>query len=140
MDYDLQFDRKHRILVIVMGKTVTEGSSSAAQKAVRRFLASEGPCSIIADLSKIEIERVPGTFVRSLAWAPSMLAPGSCLILVAPQTVIYGLSRMFHLWRREAPSVRIVRTLEEGYTLLGLETPGSQAIDQLVASAGAPAA
>jgi hypothetical protein len=69
-----------------------------------------------------------------------MLAAGNLLILVAPQTLIYGLSRMFHLWRGEAPSHRVVRTMEEGYRLVGLETPGSEAIDQFVASAGAPVA
>jgi hypothetical protein len=121
-----------------MGRTVTKASSSAALNAVHRFLAAEGPCSVIADLSAIEIERVPGYFVRSLAWTPSAITPGNLLILVAPQTVIYGLSRMFHLWRGEAASHKVVRTLEEGYALLGLEAPRPQVIGQSVATAGGP--
>jgi hypothetical protein len=106
----------------------------AAQNAVRRLMTTEGPSSVIADLSLIEIEQVPGYFVRSLAWTPSAIPPGKRLILVAPQPVIYGLSRMFHLWRGETSYYKIVRTREEAYELLDLEAPDFQVIDHAIAS------
>jgi hypothetical protein len=128
VDYELRYDPKDRILLIFMGKTVTKASASAAQEAVQRFIAAEGACSIIADLSAIAKEDVSGQFVQSLAWAPSAIASGKWLILVAPQTLIYGLSRMFHLWRGEAANYTIVRTLEEGYALLGVGAQDFQVI------------
>ena len=104
-----------------MGRAVTKASAASAQNAVRGFIAAEGPCSVIADLSGIEREKVPGYFVQSLAGIPSAIASGKWLIFVAPQPPIYGLIRMFHLWRGEKANYKIVWTLEEGYALLGLE-------------------
>jgi hypothetical protein len=121
VDYNLRFDPKHRVLLVVMGRTITKAIASAAQNAVRHFMVAEGPCSVIADLSAIEREQVPGCFVRSLAWTPSATPAGRCLILVAPQTVIYGLSRMFQLWRGERARYKVVRTVDEGYELLDLD-------------------
>jgi hypothetical protein len=128
MDYELLNDPKNRILLVLMGRTVTKASAAAAQSAVQSFIAAEGPYSIIADLSAIEREEVPGHFVRSLARVPSAIGSGEWLILVAPQTLIYGLSRMFHLWRDEAANHRIVRTLEEGYALLGVKAQDFRAL------------
>jgi hypothetical protein len=136
VDYELRYDPSKRVLLVLMGRTVTKASSAAAQTAVQRLIADEGPCSIIADLSAIETEEVPGDFVQSLARAPSAISSGQWLILVAPQTVIYGLSRMFHLWRGEAENHKIVRTLEEGYALLGVEAEDFQVIGASAQKAG----
>jgi hypothetical protein len=128
VDYELRYDPKDRVLLIYMGRAVTKATASAAQNAVQRFMAAVGPCSVIADLSGIEREKVPGHFVQSLAGIPSAIASGERLILVAPQTLMYGLSRMFHLWRGETPNCKIVRTLEEAYALLDLEPQDFQVI------------
>jgi hypothetical protein len=69
---------------------------------------------------------------------PSAIAPGKWLVLVAPQTVIYGLSRMFHLWREEAAHYKIVRAVEEAYAWLGLEAPDFRAIEASVERVGGP--
>jgi hypothetical protein len=128
-DYDLQFDRRHRVLRVAMGRAVTKATVLDAYAAVQRFLLSEGPCSVIADLSGIECERIPGDFVRSVASMPSAIPAENWLILIAPQAGIYGLSRMFHLWRDERANYRIVRTLEEGYMALALDAPEFQPVD-----------
>jgi hypothetical protein len=135
VDYELAYNRKDRVLLIFMGRTVTKASAVAAQTAVRCFIAAQGPCSIIANLSGVEQEELPGSFVRSLARAPSAIASGEWLILVAPQTVMYGLCRMFHLWRGEAENHMIVRTLDEGYALLGVKPEDFQVVG-LAARAG----
>ena len=138
LDYELRYDPKDRVLLILMGRTVTKASVAAAQAAVQSFIADEGPCSIIADLSAIEREEVPGNFVQSLAWAPSAVLSGNWLVLIAPQTLIYGLSRMFHLWRGEAENHKIVRTVEEGYALLGVEAEDFQVISGAAQTAARP--
>jgi hypothetical protein len=136
VDYELAYDPKDRVLLIFMGRTVTRASAVAAQTAVRCFLAAEGPCSIIANLSGVEREELPGHFVRTLAKTPSPIASGERLILVAPQTVMYGLCRMFHLWRDEAENHKIVRTLDEGYALLGVKPEDFQVVGSASEKAG----
>lgn len=138
VDYELRYDPKDRVLLILMGGTVTKASAAAAQTAVQCFIADAGPCSIIADLSAIERAEVPGGFVQSLAWAPSAVPSGNWLVLIAPQTLIYGLSRMFHLWRGEAENHKIVRTLEEGYALLGVKAGDFEVIGAAAQTAAKP--
>lgn len=129
MDYDLQYDPTHRVLLILMGRVVTQASALAAYNAVRRFIATTGPCSAIADLSGIESVKVPGRFVQSLASMPRAIPAGNRLVLVAPQTVIYGLSRMFHLFRDETEDYAVVRTFDEACALLALATPDFRTVD-----------
>jgi hypothetical protein len=138
VDYDLRFDAKLQALLVTLGRVATKASVLAAYDAVQHFIASEGPCSVIADLSGVEKETVPGYFVQSLASMPSLVPPEKWLILVAPQAVIYGLSRMFHSWRDEKANCKIVRTLNEGYALLGAEAPDFKPIEVPVAHRGAP--
>ena len=73
--YTLRFDRKQRVLLITFGKVARQSSLLAAYDAVTHFVAAEGSCSVIADLSKIEKAEVTGDFVRSMAWMPRVLPP-----------------------------------------------------------------
>jgi len=139
MNHYLQFDPKQRVLLITLGKVVTQESALAAYTAVVRFIAAEGPCSAIADLSAVESAEVPGHFVQSLAWMRRAIPAGNRLILVAPRLAIYGLSRMFQLWRDEMEGYQIVHTLEEAYTLLALETPDFKPVDPTAESTGTSA-
>jgi hypothetical protein len=49
---------------------------------------------------------------------------------------MYGLCRMFHLWRDEAENHKIVRTLDEAYALLGVKPEDFQVVGGAAAKAG----
>ena len=118
----LRFDRKHRVLLITFAKVATEASALATYDAVKRFVAVEGPCSVIADLSTIEKLEVRGDFVRSIAWMPPAIPTGNLRVIVAPRADAYGLSRMFELCREAKPSdVRVVHTLEDAHALVDFD-------------------
>jgi len=126
----LRFDRKHQVLLITYGTVATPASALAAYAAVERFVTTEGPCSVLADLSSIEKVEVPGDFVRSLAWMPLVIPSGKQRIVVAPRAEVYGLSRMFQLYRDAMSSdIQVVHTLEEAHILLGLESPDFETVD-----------
>jgi len=126
----LQFDRKHRVLLITYAKVGSPASALATYAAVERFVATEGPCSVLADLSAIEKVEIPGDFVRSLAWMPTVIPPGQQRVVVAPRADVYGLSRMFQLYKDAMSSdVQVVHTLEEAYSLLGLQSPDFEIVD-----------
>jgi hypothetical protein len=131
MDYTLRFDSQHRVLLVTLGKVVTRVSALAAYIAVERFLAANGPCAEIADLSAVEKAEIPGSFVWSLARRPRAIFSGKPLILVAPKPVVYGLSRMFQIARdEEAGGYQVVHTFEEAIALLALETPDFRAVEE----------
>ena len=118
----LRFDRKHHVLLITFAKVATAASALATYAAVQRFVAAEGPCSVIADLSTIERLDVRGDLVRSIAWMPPAIPTGNLRVIVAPRPDAYGLSRMFELYREAKPSdVRVVHTLEEAHALVDFD-------------------
>ena len=124
MDYTLQADPEHQVLLVTLGKIVTEASALAAYTTVERFIAAQGPHSGITDLSGVEKLDVSTDFVWRLAAKPPMIPEGMSRIAVAPRPDIYGLSRMFQILRdNRGASLEVVRTLDEAFTLLGLVSP-----------------
>ena len=126
----LRFNRQHQVLLITFGKVATQASALATYGAVKRFVAAEGPCSVLADLSPIEKVEVPGDFVRSMAWMPLAIPSGKQRVIVAPRPEVYGLSRMFQLYRdAKSSDIQVVHTMEEAHNLLGLESPDFEPVD-----------
>ena len=124
MDFSLQADPEHRVLLVTLGKIVTEASALAAYTAVEQFIVAEGPHSGITDLSYVEKLNVSSDFIRCLAAKPPMIPDGMSRIMVAPRTDIYGVSRMFQLLRDSRGSyLEVVHTLKEAFELLGMESP-----------------
>ena len=124
MDFSLQSDPEHRVLLVTLGKIVTEASALAAYTAVTQFIAAEGPHSGITDLSGVEKLNVSLGFVRFLAAKPPMIPDGLSRIAVAPRADLYGVSRMFQLLRNSKGSyLEVVHTLKEAFALLGMESP-----------------
>jgi hypothetical protein len=124
VDFTLQSDPEHRVLLVTLGKIVTEASALAAYTAVEHFIVAEGPHSGITDLSGVENLNVSPDFIRFLAAKPPMIPDGMSRVAVAPRTDIYGISRMFQLLRDSRGSyLEVVHTLEEAFELLGIESP-----------------
>jgi hypothetical protein len=127
--YTLRFDRQHGVLLITFGKLATPASALAARGAVEHFPESEETCYLIADLSAVEKAEITGDFVRSLAWTPVVIPAAKQRVIVAPRPELYGLSRMFQLYRDAmATDIQVVRTLEEAEALLGLESPNFEVV------------
>jgi len=128
--HTLQLDLKHEVWLITLRGVVTEVSALEACAAVERLIAAKGPWAGIADLSAIEKADISGESVRFLAARRPVAPTGRLCILVAPQDVIYGLSRMFQILRDQIGSdLQIAHTLEEAFALLGLESPDFEAVD-----------
>ena len=130
MDYSLQVDSEHRVVLVTLGKVVTEESALAAYTAVEQFIAAQGPHSGITDLSEVEKLRVSATFVWLLAAKAPMIPDGMSRIAVAPRPDIYGMSRMFQILRdNKGGYLDVVGTLLEAFELLGLRSPQFRTID-----------
>ncbi|HEY7610281.1 MAG TPA: hypothetical protein VIF14_13690 [Alphaproteobacteria bacterium] len=116
----LLVDRKQRILVARLGSVLTEAALTAMRAAVRRFVAKEGPCPAILDLSAVDRAEVSSRFIADLAESGPTI-PGETRVLVAPKPEIFGLSRMYELQQnRTAGPTLVVHTLAEAYEALGV--------------------
>jgi hypothetical protein len=117
----LDFDPKPRVLRVSLVGAVTDGTLTMADAAVRRFLSDEGATYGIFDYSAVTELDVTANYVRSIADNSPAVPPMKLRIAVAPQTVIYGMNRMYGLLiEGKRSDFEIVRTMGQAEALIGL--------------------
>ena len=117
VDFTLEYDRGRNVVLITLGRFVTQASAMAACAAVRAFIAAQDVGATIADLSMIEEIDVPPNFVWFLAERTPAVPANKPCVLVAPRDATYGMSRMFQMLRDGmGEHCEVVRTLDEAYT------------------------
>jgi hypothetical protein len=120
----LEFDGTHGLLLLRAEGQFTEESVRSNQASIRRYSTATGARAAIFDLSGVTEFVLSKKFIQSLAReAPSMAA--SCpLVIVAPSTHGFGLSRMFQsLGDQTRPLLQVVRTMDEALSVLGVPSP-----------------
>ena len=81
--------------------------------------------SEIVDFSGVTGVAVSSFAIQKKARTESIFSPTSRHVVVAPQTHIFGLSRMYEVYADETkPNVMVVRTMNEARKFLGLERTG----------------
>ena len=119
----MDFDPNHRVLRVSLVGVVTDGTMVMRDGAVRQFLYCEGAAFSIYDYSAVTKLDVTASYVRSIADNPPAKPPVKLRIAVTPQTVIYGMNRMYGLLiDGKRSDFEIVRTMEEAEALIGLGT------------------
>lgn len=94
------------------------------QARAAKYMASRLPCRGILDFSKVTDFEVSTAAIREVAASPPVFPAGYMRVLVIPRDFIYGLARMFQILTEETrPELRVVRTMEEVYGLLGVSSP-----------------
>jgi hypothetical protein len=123
-EYTFEFDAERRVLLITLGKTLTEKGFLQAYIAIQSFVAAEGLCRGITDFSAVETFEISVNFVHQLARRPPAFPIGRPRVVVAPRDDIFGLARMFQLLRDEMNGeLHVVRTLDEACALLCIDSP-----------------
>lgn len=125
MGFFLEFDEANNTVRLTFENPVTTADLGGnAYSALRAFVASRPPCKGIADFSHITSVETPTHIIRDRARMPPAMHGGLMFVIVAPQTHVYGLSRMFALVAEQTrPHVRVVRAADEAYRLLEIAQP-----------------
>ena len=119
----LEFDAKNEVLRVTMEGVVTDESLLECYAIVVKYFASHPPCRGIVVFSHMKFE-VSSDLVKRLASGASAFPAGFMRVFVTPTDVVYGMARMFQiLAEKRGPELHIVRTLEEAYKLLQVESP-----------------
>jgi hypothetical protein len=130
VEYLLQFDSRHHVVLITFGRVITKAAALAVHEAVERLVAAHGPCASITDLSITVKSDLSPQFVRSMAAVSPAIPAASRKILVAPTPETYGISRMFQALREgTGDTLQVVYTLDEAYRYLGIESPEFQTVE-----------
>ena len=121
MAYFLEFDEQSRVARLVWEGRVTDEVLLEGSAVGTKFLASHPGVRGISDFSKATEFDLSSEVINRLAWAPDQGERGSVVVIVTPQNVAFGLSRMFEmLAERDLSKHHSVRTIEEAYKLLGI--------------------
>ena len=116
MNFTLRFDSKDRVLLVTLGKVVTEAIVREIHPVVVRFVDAQGPCSLIGDFTAVESSELSAQSMRALAeMIPAIPdTPGSLRVFIAPRAAIYGLIRMFQIHQTDCIGLAVVLTLLQG--------------------------
>jgi len=120
----MDFDARNNILRMTLDGIVTDAILLDSYWRAARYVASHAPCRGIGDISGATKFEVSVSTVRKLALSPPAIPAGYTRVFVAPQDSVYGMVRMFQtLGESTRPDFHVVRTMDEAYRLLRVESP-----------------
>ena len=124
MNFVVGFDAKNNVLRCTLEGRMTGVILLDLYARAVKYMESHPPWRGILDFSGVTDFEVSSDAIRRLAATPPALPAGYMRVLVIPQIFIYGLARMFQiLGEKNRPELQVVRTLDEAYTMLGVEFP-----------------
>ncbi len=124
MNIVVDFDSKNNILRGTLEGQMTGAIFLDFYARATVYMESHPPCRAILDFSKVTDFEVSSEAIRQVAASQPVAPHGYMRVLVIPQIFIYGLARMFQiLTEKTRPELQVVRTLDEAYRLLGVESP-----------------
>jgi hypothetical protein len=124
MGFRMEFDAKHHIFCLILEGRVTDTILLDAYTTSAQYVELHGPYPAIVDVSGVMKFDVSSHAVRDLAQRSPAIPTGYMRIVVAPMDSMYGMVRMFQiLTELTRPDLRVVRTMDEAYRLLHVESP-----------------
>ncbi len=118
----LSWDDKARILYIHFEDILDDQVLLDRYHMVREWIAEHGPVSSISDFSDVASFEVTPAGVKALAGNPPLVPDDFRRMVVAPQDLAFGMTRMFEgMGSRTRSDVEVVRSLPEALHLLGLQ-------------------
>jgi hypothetical protein len=120
----MDFDARNNLLRVTLEGRLTDAILLDAYATVARYVASRGACRGLVDISGVTKFDVSSNAVRELTRRSPAIPKGYMRVMVAPLDSMYGMVRMFQiLTELTRPELHVVRTIDEAYLLLRVESP-----------------
>ena len=131
MGYRFEFDPVNKILLLRFEGQLTEESVAEVYRAAQGHWAATDAKMGIADFSKATEFAISTGFLRQFAnRAPAGVNAKYPRVVIAPGPVQFGLTRMFQVvGERTRPSLHVVRTMDEAFATLGVQSPHFHPLD-----------
>ena len=124
MSIVVEFDAKNNVLRGTVHGPMTGAALLDFYAAATKYMESHPPCRGILDFSQVTEFEVSPHAIRQVAATPPAFPAGYMRVIVVPIEFIFGLARMFQmLGEKTRPDLHVVRTLDEAYRLLQIESP-----------------
>ena len=125
-----EFAEAESILRITLSGDITDFAVMEIWSKGRGIVESFPSCKSIVDLSGLTHFNVSTSTITKLARSHSPDLPAR--VFVAATDVVYGSTRMFQvLSENTRKNVHVVRTLDEAYKLLGVDSPKFTSVSTL---------
>jgi hypothetical protein len=123
--FRFEFDPVNKVLLARLEGRLTEASVLEFYKAIQRYANATDASTSIWDCSSVTEFALSADFIRDLARLespmPNRTRPSFSVI---PQTVGFGIGRMYALWAEHRdPLLQVVRTMDEALAELGIQSP-----------------
>ncbi len=131
-----EFDPVNKILLIRFEGRITQGLVEEFYREGKEYWMATGARAAILDGSSVTQVALSSDFIRHLAQQePEPELAGKPRVLVVPRTEVFGLARMFQITSESKnPHVHVVRTMEQAFALLGVQSPNFAALQDRRAS------
>ena len=125
MGFRFEFDPANKILITRIDGELTDRIIKQVDTGMRKRLVQKKPTVHIVECSSVTKFSMSAESVRKLARQKPALEGNSCRrFFVMPSNVGFGIARMFQIaGEPHYDATRILRSLEEVFSTLGLERP-----------------
>jgi hypothetical protein len=124
MGFFIEFDAKNNIVRGTLEGRVTDAILLDSYGIAARYAASHLPCRGIWNFSDVPNFDVSSDAIRQMVGRPPIITTGYMRVIVAPQDMPFGMMRMLQILSVETrPELHVVRTMDEAYRLLLVESP-----------------
>jgi hypothetical protein len=128
--FTLAFEPTQRVLLVRFSRSLTREALDRMSEAVRMFAGRVGPTRGIVDFSDVETVDVPTEAIIERGRRRPVMGNAE-RIFVAPQSILFGLSRLFASYQEgtgnQVPV--IVHTVQEAYKRFDLDRPNFEPFD-----------
>jgi hypothetical protein len=132
MGIQFEFDAENRILLGRFEGRITDEVLIEIYESIRKYSIATDARAGIWDFSSVTDFAAGSDTIRSLArQEPAMPdATNRPRFIVAPAGHLFGISRMFQIaGEQKRPQLTVVRTIEEAFAALGVESPHFEPLD-----------
>jgi len=128
--YRYEFDPVNKILMTRFEGCLTQGLVEEFYREGKEYWLATGARAAILDGSSVTQVALSSDFIRQLARQdPVLELAGRPRVLVVPRTEVFGLARMFQITSESKnPHVHVVRTMDQAFAVLGVQSPNFEAL------------
>jgi chemotaxis signal transduction protein len=122
MQHHFEFDREHRILLLMVKGELRDADINAVDDRIRQHVIDLNPVAGITDFSGVTSFQLSTDDMWSAASKPSPYEDPTPCYIVAPQDLVFGLSRVFEI-AAGRKSLSVARSQDEVFKALGVDNP-----------------
>jgi hypothetical protein len=128
-DFYLEYDTASHVLAVRVIGAFTDAAMRACYDALADAITSRDVRAAVLDLTAAQEFNLSADAVRGMSKLAPLLPDPLPKYIVASKAHVYGMARMFQITSRGRDALQVVRSPQDAYASLGLNTPNFERLD-----------